>query len=71
MNMVAEMMNDAFINIKVDREERPDIDNTYMTVCQMLTGRGGWPLTIIMTPEKNLFLPEPTCRKSLADSNWE
>ena len=52
---VAELMNDAFINIKVDREGRPDIDNTYMTVCQMLTGRGGWPLTILMTPEKEPF----------------
>jgi len=52
---VAEMMNRAFVNIKVDREERPDIDNTYMTVCQMLTGSGGWPLTIIMTPEKKPF----------------
>lgn len=52
---VAAMMNEAFINIKVDREERPDIDNTYMTVCQMLTGSGGWPLTIIMTPEKKPF----------------
>ncbi|WP_340104777.1 thioredoxin domain-containing protein [Rhodohalobacter sp. 8-1] len=52
---VAELMNDTFINIKVDREERPDIDNTYMTVCQMLTGRGGWPLTIIMTPDKEPF----------------
>lgn len=52
---VAELMNRAFVNIKVDREERPDIDNTYMTICQMLTGRGGWPLTIIMTPEKEPF----------------
>jgi uncharacterized protein YyaL (SSP411 family) len=52
---VAELMNDAFINIKVDREERPDIDNTYMTVCQMLTGRGGWPLTVVMTPDKEPF----------------
>ena len=52
---VAKLMNDAFINIKVDREERPDIDNTYMTVCQMLTGQGGWPLTIIMTPDKEPF----------------
>ena len=52
---VAELMNDTFINIKVDREERPDIDNTYMTVCQMLTGHGGWPLTIIMTPDKEPF----------------
>ncbi len=52
---IAGLMNDAFVNIKVDREERPDIDNTYMTVCQMLTGSGGWPLTIIMTPEKKPF----------------
>jgi len=52
---VAELMNRAFVNIKVDREERPDIDNTYMTICQMLTGRGGWPLTIIMTPDKEPF----------------
>jgi uncharacterized protein YyaL (SSP411 family) len=52
---VAKMMNKTFINIKVDREERPDIDNIYMTICQMLTGSGGWPLTIIMTPEKKPF----------------
>lgn len=52
---VAELMNEAFINIKVDREERPDIDHTYMTVCQMMTGGGGWPLTIVMTPEKKPF----------------
>ena len=52
---VARLMNDAFVNIKVDREERPDIDHTYMTVCQMLTGHGGWPLTTIMTPEKEPF----------------
>ncbi len=52
---VAELMNSSFVNIKVDREERPDIDNTYMTVCQMITGQGGWPLTIIMTPEKKPF----------------
>ena len=52
---VAELMNKVFINIKVDREERPDIDNIYMTVCQMMTGGGGWPLTIIMTPDKKPF----------------
>lgn len=52
---VAELMNDTFINIKVDREERPDIDKTYMQVCQLLTGRGGWPLTILMTPDKKPF----------------
>jgi len=53
--VIAGLMNEAFINVKVDREERPDIDQVYMTVCQMLTGSGGWPLTIIMTPEKEPF----------------
>lgn len=52
---VAELMNDVFISIKVDREERPDIDKIYMAVCQMMTGSGGWPLTIIMTPDKKPF----------------
>ena len=52
---IAELMNDAFISIKVDREERPDIDSVYMSVCQMLTGGGGWPMTIIMTPDKKPF----------------
>ena len=52
---VADLMNEAFINIKVDREERPDIDSVYMAVSQMLTGGGGWPLTIIMTPDKKPF----------------
>ena len=52
---VAELMNNNFINVKVDREERPDIDNIYMTVCQMMTGSGGWPLTIVMTPDKRPF----------------
>ncbi len=53
--IVAALMNEAFVNIKVDREERPDIDQVYMTVCQMLTGSGGWPLSIIMTPDKKPF----------------
>jgi uncharacterized protein YyaL (SSP411 family) len=53
--LVAALMNEAFINIKVDREERPDIDQVYMTVCQMMTGGGGWPLTIIMSPDKQPF----------------
>jgi uncharacterized protein YyaL (SSP411 family) len=52
---IGNLMNDAFISIKVDREERPDIDMPYMTVCQMMTGSGGWPLTIIMTPDKKPF----------------
>lgn len=49
---VAREMNDLFVSIKVDREERPDIDSAYMTVSQMMTGTGGWPLNIIMTPKK-------------------
>ncbi|CDF57693.1 thioredoxin domain-containing protein [Thermobrachium celere] len=52
---VAKMLNDTFICIKVDREERPDIDSIYMMYCQMMTGHGGWPLTIIMTPDKKPF----------------
>ncbi|MHC1756992.1 MAG: thioredoxin domain-containing protein [Methanosarcina sp.] len=52
---VARLMNEAFVSIKVDREERPDIDNIYMTVCQIILGRGGWPLNIIMTPGKKPF----------------
>ncbi len=52
---VAMAMNAAFVAIKVDREERPDIDHTYMTVCQMMTGSGGWPLNIVMTPDKKPF----------------
>ena len=52
---VAQLLNDNFISIKVDREERPEIDHLYMTVCQAMTGKGGWPLTIIMTPDKYPF----------------
>ncbi|NLW92314.1 MAG: thioredoxin domain-containing protein [Syntrophomonadaceae bacterium] len=52
---VADLLNRDYIAIKVDREERPDIDHIYMEVCQGLTGSGGWPLTIIMTPEKKPF----------------
>ena len=52
---VAKLMNDAFVNIKVDREERPDIDHIYMQVTQILTGRGGWPMTVVMTPDKEPF----------------
>lgn len=52
---VARLLNETFINVKVDREERPDIDQLYMTVCQMVTGHGGWPLTVILTPDKEPF----------------
>jgi uncharacterized protein YyaL (SSP411 family) len=52
---VARLMNETFISIKVDREERPDVDQVYMRICQMLTGSGGWPLTIVMMPDKKPF----------------
>ncbi|MDI6644857.1 MAG: thioredoxin domain-containing protein [Methanobacteriaceae archaeon] len=52
---IGRLMNDTFVSIKVDREERPDIDNVYMTVCQLIAGTGGWPLSIIMTPDKKPF----------------
>ena len=52
---VAALMNGAFVCVKVDREERPDIDQIYMSVCQAMTGSGGWPLTVIMTPDRRPF----------------
>jgi uncharacterized protein YyaL (SSP411 family) len=52
---VAEKLNEVFVCIKVDREERPDIDSIYMNVCQILTGNGGWPLSIFMTWDKKPF----------------
>lgn len=52
---VAQLLNENYISIKVDREELPEIDHVYMSVCQAMTGKGGWPLTIIMTPSKEPF----------------
>jgi uncharacterized protein len=52
---VAKIMNANFINIKVDREERPDIDDIYQRVCQLATGTGGWPLSVFMTPDQKPF----------------
>lgn len=52
---IAALMNEAFVCIKVDREERPDIDQLYMAVTQRLTGSGGWPMTVLMTPDKRPF----------------
>ncbi|MCL4439639.1 MAG: thioredoxin domain-containing protein, partial [Firmicutes bacterium] len=52
---VAALLNENYVSVKVDREERPDIDTIYMSVCQAMTGHGGWPLTVIMTPEKKPF----------------
>jgi uncharacterized protein YyaL (SSP411 family) len=61
----ARLMNEHFVNIKVDREERPDVDAVYMTAVQQMTGRGGWPMTVFLTPEGQPFYggtyfpPEP------------
>lgn len=52
---VAEYLNRYFVAIKVDKEERPDVDSIYMSVCQKLTGSGGWPLTIFMLPDQKPF----------------
>ncbi len=52
---VARLMNAAFVCIKVDREERPDVDGIYMAVAQMMSGRGGWPLTLLLTPRLEPF----------------
>ena len=52
---VAEVVNAAFVPIKVDREERPDIDRVYQTICQLVTGGGGWPLSVWLTPDLQPF----------------
>lgn len=52
---VAEALNRSFVSIKLDREERPDIDEAFMTAVQMATGRGGWPMSVFMTPDKEPF----------------
>ena len=62
---IAELLNDQFVPIKVDREERPDIDSIYMSICQQVSGRGGWPLNAWLTPDGEPFYvgtyfpPEP------------
>ncbi|MSV33507.1 MAG: thioredoxin domain-containing protein [Nitrosarchaeum sp.] len=52
---VAKFINENFVNIKVDREERPDLDDIYQKVCQIATGQGGWPLSIFLTPDQKPF----------------
>ena len=52
---VAKIMNENFVNIKVDREERPDLDDIYQKICQMSTGQGGWPLSVFLTPDQKPF----------------
>ena len=52
---IAQILNEYFVAVKVDREERPDVDSVYMSVCQAITGNGGWPMSIFMTPEQKPF----------------
>jgi hypothetical protein len=52
---MAELINEVFVPMKVDREEHPDVDSTYMAACQIMTGRGGWPLTVFLTPDLKPF----------------
>ena len=52
---IATLMNERFVNVKVDREERPDVDDVYMRAVQLMVGRGGWPLTVFLTPEGRPF----------------
>ncbi len=66
-DQTASLLNEAFVCVKVDREERPDIDGIYMRVCQMMTGGGGWPLTIVMTPERRPFFAATYIPK---ESRW-
>lgn len=61
---VANILNKHFISIKVDREERPDIDSIYMTICQMLTGESGWPLHVFLTPDQKPFTREPIFQRN-------
>jgi uncharacterized protein len=68
---VAAAMNSAFVNIKVDREERPDVDAIYMDAVQAMTGRGGWPMTVFLTPQGEPFyggtyFPKPTFLQLIA-----
>ena len=61
---VARLLNEVFIPVKVDREERPDLDQVYMTVSQLLTGSGGWPLNVMLTPDKRPFFAATYIPKS-------
>ena len=54
-NETAKIMNDYFINVKVDREERPDVDSIYMTSVQIIAGHGGWPMSSFLTPDRKPF----------------
>lgn len=62
----AAVMNELFVNIKVDREERPDIDHVYMSALHSLGEQGGWPLTMFLTPDGDAFWGAPIFRRSRA-----
>ena len=75
---VAGVMNDHFVNVKVDREERPDVDSIYMDAVQAMTGRGGWPMTVFMTPDGapfygGTYYPKPRFLQLMAaiDDVWQ
>lgn len=69
--IVAKVMNDHFVCVKLDREERPDVDKIYMTAVQAMTGQGGWPLNVFLTPDLKPFFggtyfpPQARDRKSV------
>ena len=63
-------MNENFINIKVDREERPDLDETYMQAVVMVTGQGGWPLSVFLTPDLKPFLAAPISPRENSPKSW-
>lgn len=69
-NDVARMLNGRFVAVKVDREERPDIDAVYMATCQMMTGSGGWPLTILMTADQQPFFAGTYFPKESKDGRY-
>src|SRR5919106_797454 len=70
---IARLMNQWFVNIKVDREERPDLDGIYMQAVQALTGQGGWPMTVFLTPESGPLTPallDDALRGVLSSIDW-
>jgi uncharacterized protein YyaL (SSP411 family) len=66
---VARILNASFVPIKVDREERPDVDQVYMDACVLATGSGGWPLTAFLAPDQRPFLSRRTCPRRPATAS--
>ena len=67
---IADVLNRKFVAVKVDREERPDVDRVYMTFVQATTGAGGWPMSVWLTPELRRFSAAPTSRRRHAGAAW-